>query len=107
MRINTDADGGFVFSSFCSGSRTFEVGSGDGRGDAGRKVLLVVGGLLARQPQQGRLEFRQVLEGQTMIAAIHDFGPRLPWLIYRMSQALVHEWVMHRFRRYLKKLGRR
>ena len=44
--------------------------------------------------RRGRLEFRQVLEGSTLLAAIHDFAPRLPWLLYRLTQAVAHLFVM-------------
>ena len=48
-------------------------------------------GLLARvrphEPVRGRLEFRVVLGGHHVLAAIHDFEPRLPWFIYTLTQA--------------------
>lgn len=71
-----------------------------------RALLSVVGGLLARpqDPQRARLELRQVLDGRTLIAAVHDFEPSLPWVIYRVSQAPIHALVMHAFGR---DLGRR
>lgn len=31
------------------------------------------------------------------------FTPTLPWPLYRISQAIVHEWVMKGFKRYLHK----
>ena len=53
---------------------------------------------------RGRLEFREVLGGRYVLAAIHDFTPSLPWFIYNQTQARVHLWVMHAFQRYLKKM---
>jgi hypothetical protein len=67
-----------------------------------RQLFWVVGGLLARPHDHGRLEFREILDGRAMLACVHDFNPRLPWFIYRWTQALVHAWVMRRFKRHLQ-----
>jgi len=71
---------------------------------ATQRVFRVVDGWLAERTERARLEFRTVLDQQTLIVAVHDYVPRLPWWIYRCSQALVHAWVMHRFRAHLAKL---
>jgi hypothetical protein len=68
-----------------------------------RQVYRVRGGLLARSDTWGRLEFRQVLDERTLIVAVHDFEPRLPWWIYRSAQAVFHAWIMRRFTRYLRR----
>lgn len=75
----------------------------DGRSTPERQVFRVTGGLLARTggPRQGRLEFRAVLGGAFVLAAIHDFTPTLPWYVYKATQALVHLWVMRAFGRFL------
>lgn len=72
------------------------------RSQADRQLLYVTGGLLAAEGGRGRLEFREA-PGGTVLAAIHDFEPRLPWLVYRFSQALVHLAVMWRFGRHLRR----
>jgi len=68
-----------------------------------RTLLYVVGGLLARitEGHRGRLEFRVVLGGSTLVAAVHDFVPKLPWPIYNATQALAHLGVMRAFGRHL------
>lgn len=70
-----------------------------------RQLLYVTGGILFTPAGPGvrpaRFELRQILDGRTLITAIHDFHPRLPWLIYAATQALFHAWVMSRFRRHL------
>lgn len=66
-----------------------------------RQLFWITGGLLAKSHDRGRLEFREVMSGKAVLAAIHDFQPRLPWYIYRYTQALVHLVVMAGFRRYL------
>lgn len=75
------------------------------RSPEGRQAFYVTGGLLAKTdgPRAGRLEFRQVLDGGTILAAVHDFSPRLPWSVYNSTQALVHLLVMGRFRRHLER----
>ncbi|MEL6349812.1 MAG: NAD(P)H-binding protein [Myxococcota bacterium] len=67
-----------------------------------RTLFYVTRGLLsAPGNKRGRLEFRQALNKRTMIAAIHDFVPRLPWFIYKYSQAIAHAWVMFLFGQHL------
>ena len=75
-------------------------------GDEHRKVLDIVGGLLANveESQEGRLEFREVFGGKYVIAAIHDFCPSLPWYIYNSTQAVAHLFVMKAFGRHLAKM---
>ncbi|MNJ96858.1 hypothetical protein D3C87_145920 [compost metagenome] len=66
-----------------------------------RQLFYVRGGLLARKTLRGRLEFREVLSKKALIAAIHDFEPRMPWFIYRWTQALAHLFTMRQFGNYL------
>lgn len=77
-----------------------------------RALLYVTGGLLAgRDPSpsdaagHARLEFREVLGGRVLLAAIHDFTPRLPWGLYRLTQAVAHLFVMHQFGRHLARIA--
>ena len=74
------------------------------RSEPSRHVLRVTGGLLAQETRRGRLEFRQVLDDNTLIAAVHEFVPTLPWWIYVLSQAQFHQYVMYRFRRHLLRI---
>lgn len=73
------------------------------RSTADRTVLDVVGGLFTRKgvPDPGRLEFR-VVDGQ-LLAAMHDFAPALPWLLYEQTQARLHLRVMQGFGRWLRR----
>lgn len=67
------------------------------------RISYVSGGLLARQGPgpRPRLEFRAVLDDGIVLAAVLDFVPRLPWLIYKHTQALVHLFIMRAFGRHL------
>jgi uncharacterized protein YbjT (DUF2867 family) len=66
-----------------------------------RQLFYVTGGLLARPTKRARFELRQVLDGTVLLAAIHDFEPRLPWPIYTLTQAPFHKHVMLAFGRHL------
>ncbi|MES2642144.1 MAG: NAD-dependent epimerase/dehydratase family protein [Myxococcota bacterium] len=68
-----------------------------------RTLLYVVGGALARitEGHRGRLEFRVVLGGRYLVAAVHELVPNLPWPVYNATQALAHLWVMRAFGRHL------
>ena len=70
-----------------------------------RQLFYVTGGLLARKGRRrpGRLEFREVLGGRHVLAAVHDFEPALPWHLYDLTQARAHLWVMHGFGRHLSR----
>lgn len=83
-----------------------ELSYSESRSFPDRTLFYITGGLLVSSHPglRGRLEFREVLNGRYVLAAIHDFSPSLPWFIYNRTQALVHLLVMHAFRRYLEKL---
>lgn len=80
------------------------------RSTDGRQLFFITGGLLARVEGpgkrgqlefRGRLEFREVLSGEAVLAAVHDFRPSLSWWLYNVTQARVHLWVMRSFSRHL------
>ena len=74
------------------------------RSSPDRQLFYIVGGLLASKdnPKDSRLEFREVLNGKYILAAIHNFSPSLPWYIYKYTQAVIHLWVMRRFDYHLQ-----
>ncbi len=72
-----------------------------------RQLYWIRGGLLAATQERGRLEFREVLDGQWSLAAVHRFRPRLPWFIYILTQARIHLFIMKSFGRYLADERRR
>ena len=78
------------------------------RSSPDRQLLYIRGGWLASKKMvRGRLEFREALGGRVILAAIHEFIPALPWVIYRYTQAVVHVWVMRRFDRHLGSIMKR
>ena len=73
------------------------------KGAEGPAAYEITGGLLAHPNPNGRLEFRTALDGRTLLVAVHEFEPKLPWWFYRCTQAVLHRWVMYRFSKFLKK----
>jgi uncharacterized protein YbjT (DUF2867 family) len=72
--------------------------------DRSRDKFHIIGGLLSKTTTTGWLEFRQIAHRRYTLAAIHEFVPALPWLVYILTQAPVHAWVMHRFGEHLSRL---
>lgn len=70
-----------------------------------RQLFFIGDGLLSRKSGRGRFEMRQALDGTTLLVAIHDYSPRLPWFVYIITQAHFHAWVMAAFRRHLAATG--
>ena len=72
------------------------------RSEENRKLFYISGGWLVKRFDHGWLEFRGVLDNRYIISAIHEFVPRLPWIIYVNTQAKIHLWVMNSFKKYLE-----
>ena len=91
-----------TFSIFIPAIKLLILEKSEERSTPDRQLLYIRGGLLASSKMvRGRLEFREALGGRVILAAIHEFIPALPWLVYRFTQALAHVWVMRRFDRHL------
>lgn len=69
--------------------------------DVRRAKFHIIGGWLTKTTDTGWLEFRQVDGGKYLLTSIHEFVPRLPWPIYRLTQAPLHRLVMRMFGRHL------
>lgn len=77
------------------------IDQGSGRD---RDKLNIVGGLLSKTATTGWLEFRQIANRRYTLAAIHEFVPALPWLLYIFTQAPIHAWVMRHFGSHLARV---
>jgi len=75
--------------------------------DRARDKFHIVGGLLSKTTTTGWLEFRQIAEKRYTLAAIQEFVPSLPWLLYLLTQAPIHAWVMRRFGKHLSRITER
>jgi hypothetical protein len=103
LRVERGADGGLRFFLFAR-RPLLELAPAPARSTSDRTLFYVVGGLLMGKEAgkaRARLEFREVLGRRFVLAAVQDYPPRLPWLIYSFTQALLHRWVMARFGKHL------
>ncbi|MBE2181555.1 MAG: NAD(P)H-binding protein [Chthoniobacterales bacterium] len=73
------------------------------RSSADRPLYYITGGLLAGEAEladgraPARLEFRESPDRRSVLAAIFNFRPSLPWWFYRLTQAPIHLMVMKFF----------
>jgi hypothetical protein len=75
------------------------------RSTSDRALFYIQGGLLAKLGKhRGRFEFREVNNEEEILAALHDFYPKLPWIVYRFTQAPGHRLVMSLFSSHLQKI---
>lgn len=67
--------------------------------DDHRIVYQITGGLLhhAHSDSRGRMEFRRLRGTDTLLIALHDYEPTLPWLVYLLTQAPLHHLTMKIF----------
>lgn len=84
------------------GTRVLVLRRIDGRCEADSVVFEVADGALVRRGQpDARFEFRVLLDKTNALTALIGFEPQLPWPVYQLTQALMHERVMRRFGTYL------
>ena len=62
-----------------------------------RQLFYITGGLLTKRTELGWLEFRSLFDNEYIVVAIHEYVPRLPWYLYRYTQAKIHLYVMKLF----------
>ncbi|MGK0577426.1 NAD-dependent epimerase/dehydratase family protein [Macrococcus capreoli] len=69
------------------------------KSDENRIVYNIIGGVLhhAHQESRARMEFRRLKNTDTLIIALHDYEPTLPWLVYMLTQAPIHHLTMKIF----------
>jgi uncharacterized protein YbjT (DUF2867 family) len=71
-----------------------------------RAKFHIVGGLLTKTTDTGWLEFRQIDSGKYTLACVHEFVPRLPWMLYVLTQAPLHRFAMFMFGRHLAAISK-
>ncbi|MDW7673756.1 MAG: NAD-dependent epimerase/dehydratase family protein [Bacillota bacterium] len=107
IKVKVDEFGNISFYLRFMAKPLLELTFSSERSSKDRPLYYITGGLLAKpfnKNRRGRLEFRQVLKGKYVLAAIHDFVPALPWFFYSLTQAPIHLWVMNSYGRHLAKL---
>jgi uncharacterized protein YbjT (DUF2867 family) len=103
--IKADVEGARVrFSVIAKRPVLLEMNVSAERSTDDRVLLYITGGLLASKRDRGRLEFRVTRDGKSVLAAIHDYRPSLPWYIYVLTQARMHLAVMNAFGRHLAQI---
>ncbi len=71
-----------------------------------RALYYITGGAFANvnaEPGRGRMEFRKIPYKNECMIAIHEYQPSLPWILYTLTQAKMHIWVMFLFKRHLQR----
>ncbi len=101
--INPRLDGSFL-RFYLFGIMLLELELIENRSSPNRQLFYITGGLLAKRTDLGWLEFRSILDNEYVITAIHEYVPKLPWGIYKLTQAKLHLYVMNKFERELQKL---
>lgn len=80
-----------------------ELSYSSNRSSADRPLYYITGGLLAHKDDTrdgrapARLEFRESPDRRSVLAAIFNYRPSLPWWFYRVTQAPMHLLVMKLF----------
>ena len=101
--INPRFDGSFL-RFYLFGIMLLELQLIEDRSTPNRQLFYITGGKLTKRTDLGWLEFRSILDNKYVITAIHEYVPKLPWWIYKLTQAQLHLYVMRKFERELKSL---
>lgn len=104
LRATVKSTDQFSFSFAAFGPPLLTLRHSPERSSVDRQLFYVTGGALATAGNRARFEIRQVLGGSTLLTVVHDYEPRLPWLVYVVTQAQFHRWLMLRFGVHLRKL---
>lgn len=95
-------DGNFIsIKLFCLKTPLIVFEASEARSFPDRKLYYIRSGLLVGKSNRARLEFRNIYQGLYKIIAIHEFRPKLPWFLYKYTQALFHLFVMRSFGKFL------
>jgi len=103
LRVTVDADLDLAFRFTGFPRPLLELSYSSDRSSADRPLYYITGGLLARESEvsdgraPARLEFRESPDRRSVLAAIFNYRPSLPWWFYRMTQAPMHLFVMKMF----------
>jgi uncharacterized protein YbjT (DUF2867 family) len=109
IRVARGDDGSVAFHLRPLSRPMLALGFEPARSTPDRRLFAIEGGTLVDRrgdAEPGRLEFREVLGGRFVLAAIHDYRPALPWPLYAATQAQLHRFVMHAFARHLERTTR-
>lgn len=106
LRTDVKEDGSFYLVSALAETSLLELCAVKELSNSRRRVFRVSGGMLAasKEARDGWMEFRVLPGGKEAIVAVGDFVPRLPWHVYRLTQAPAHQHVMATFAKHLENM---
>ncbi|MTH53646.1 NAD(P)H-binding protein [Bacillus mangrovi] len=109
LKVESDEEKVTRFSIWGCKTPIMELTCASARSTTTRAVYDITGGTFVKKTEEGRgrIEFRQIPGSQECIIAIHEYEPSLPWLLYRLTQANVHIFVMYLFKKHLLSLMKR
>ena len=103
LRVTVDEHLNLVFRVTGVRRPLLELSYSSNRSSADRPLYYITGGLLVRLAgvpdgrAPARLEFRESPDRRSVLAAIFNYSPALPWWFYRVTQAPIHLLVMKLF----------
>ena len=103
LRVTVDEHLNLVFRVTGVRRPLLELSYSSNRSSADRPLYYITGGLLVRLADvpdgraPARLEFRESPDRRSVLAAIFNYSPALPWWFYRVTQAPIHLLVMKLF----------
>ncbi len=103
LRVTVDEHLNLVFRVTGVTRPLLELSYSSNRSSADRPLYYITGGLLVRLADvpdgraPARLEFRESPDRRSVLAAIFNYSPALPWWFYRVTQAPIHLLVMKLF----------
>lgn len=97
MRLVKTSERDAVFTLTIAGIHALVLRYVSGRSSDDLAWFEIADGRMARRSSEGRFEFRHLLDGQHSMAALVAYEPALPFWMYRVTQAVLHERVMRRF----------
>ena len=100
--INSNFDGQFL-RFYVLNTILLELKLIDDRSSKNRQLYYITGGILTKRKDLGWLEFRSILDNEFIITAIHEYVPKLPWFLYKLTQAKIHLYVMNKFEKEISK----
>jgi nucleoside-diphosphate-sugar epimerase len=107
IQTEREADGSWTVRQRPGGLKLLQLTFKPTHSTPDRRMYFISGGALARLlgGRTARLEFRDLLGGRYSMFAIHDFDPSLPWVFYRVTQAVIHGLVMKGFQGHMEQLA--
>lgn len=103
IRVTVDRHLNLAFRVTGLKSPLLELSYSSDRSSADRPLYYITGGWLSRRVATpdgrapARLEFRESPDRRSVVAAIFNYSPALPWWFYRLTQAPIHLLVMKLF----------